>query len=201
MSNQHQLRPFKKEGIYYQNYYPEIDKNLTLRSINIEADLDLFHEWHHQPRVAYLWDLNWPKEKLKEYLLKTQDDPHMISMILEFDQEPVGYFEAYWAKEDRIAPYYEVEDYDRGFHFLIGNKCYLGRQNTCAAVRSIMHFIFLDESRTNRIVVEPRSDNQKVLKYAQLVPGWRFIKEFDFPHKRAALLMADRDDFFNGWKR
>lgn len=186
------------DGVHYRRYIPEIEKTLSFRQIEIEKDLETFHEWQNQPRVYDLWDLNKSIDELRQYLQKTLQDPHTIPMILSFDDEPVGYFEVYWAADDRIAPYYDVESYDRGFHFLIGNKKHLGSAKTRAAVSSVMHMIFLDEALTQRIVAEPRSDNKKVLKYVELVPGWKFIKEFDFPHKRAALLMASRSDFFNG---
>lgn len=187
-----------KNGIHYRRYIPEIEKTLSFRQVEVEKDLKIFHQWQNQPRVYDLWDLNKPIEELREYLQKTLQDPHTIPMILSFDDEPVGYFEVYWAVDDRIAPYYDVQTYDRGFHFLIGNKKHLGSEKTGAAVRSVMHMIYLDEPLTQRIVAEPRSDNKMVLKYTQLVPGWKFIKEFDFPHKRAALLIAERADFFGG---
>lgn len=192
----HPVRTTLQEGLCYRRYIPSIAKTLTFRTVDIERDLEKFYNWHNQPRVYDLWDLNKSKEDLKVYLTKGLQDPHQIPMIMEFDGEPAGYFEVYWAAEDRLAPYYDYQAYDRGFHFLIGEPQFLGSENTGQAVRSIMHFIFLDDPRSMRVVAEPRSDNKKVLKYVQLVPGWRFIKEFDFPHKRAALLMANREDFF-----
>ncbi len=192
----HPVRPVTSAGYYYRRYVPSIQKTLAFRGIDLDKDLDTFHEWHNQPRVAALWELNWSKEKLKTYLEDGLRDPHQIPIILEIDGESAGYFEIYWAAEDRLGPYYEYEPYDRGFHFLIGNRKFLGTANTDAVVRSIMHFLYLDDPRTERIVAEPKSDNKLVLKYAFRVPGWRLIKEFDFPHKRAALLMAQRADFF-----
>ncbi|MCB0412433.1 MAG: GNAT family N-acetyltransferase, partial [Bdellovibrionales bacterium] len=90
------------------------------------------------------------------------------------------------------------EPYDRGFHFLIGDTGSLGRASTDHVIRSITHFLFLQDSRTERVVGEPRSDNKRVLKYVGSIPGWKFVKEFDFPHKRAALVMAERKPFFLG---
>lgn len=192
----HPVRAANKAGVYYRRYAADINKTISFRRIDIEKDLNLFHQWHNQPSVYDLWDLNKSHEELRYYLQKALIDAHMIPMIAEVDGNPIGYFEIYWAVEDRLASYYDYELYDRGFHFLIGERKFLGRANTKAVVSSVMHMIFLEDSRTQRIVVEPRADNKKVLLYAQLVPGWTFIKEFDFPHKRAALLMATRSEFF-----
>lgn len=194
----HPVRETLVPGTFYRRYVAQIQKTLSLRTIDAEADLDLFHGWHHQPRVYDLWELNKPKDELRTYLQKALADAHSIPMILEADGKPVGYFEFYWGAEDRLAPYYESEPYDRGLHLLIGEPSFLGVENTNAALRSVTHFLFLEDARTQRLVAEPRSDNQRILKYVQIVPGWRFVKEFDFPHKRAALLMASRELFFNG---
>lgn len=192
----HPVRPKVEPGVFYRRYVPSIRKTISFRTVNIDRDLEKFHYWHNQPRVYDLWELNKPIEELRVYLENGQKDPHQYPVILEYDDEPAGYFELYWAAEDRLGPYYDHAPYDRGFHFLIGEEKFLGRANTDAAIRSVMHFLYLDDSRTMRIMAEPRADNQRVLKYVQLVPGWRFIKEFDFPHKRAALLSARREDFF-----
>lgn len=193
----HPVRPKLVPGVQYRRYIPEIDQTLSFRSADPERDLDTFHEWHNQPRVYDLWELNQSKEELKQYLIKGLADPHQIPLILELNEEPVGYFEVYWTAEDRLAPYYEYEAYDRGFHFLIGNKKFLGAKNTNAALRAISHFMFLDDPRTQKLLAEPRSNNQRVLRYVESLPGWTFVKEFDFPHKRAALLECPRALYFS----
>ncbi len=187
------------DGCLYKRRMSSIHKTISFRTIDIDRDLDIFHHWHNKERVFDLWELNFSKEQLKEYLEKAQKDPHQTPLILEIDGERAGYFEIYWAKEDRISPYYDnPEAYDRGFHFLIGEEKFLGSKNTKGVLTSITHFLFLQDCRTRRIVAEPRSDNKAVLKYVEMVPGWEFIKEFDFPHKRSALLSVRREDFFAG---
>ena len=45
------------------------------------------------------------------------------------------------------------------------------------------------------MVGEPRVDNAKLLRYADAL-AYDKVKEFDFPHKRAALMHCWRDPFF-----
>lgn len=194
----HPQRTAPHEGMVYKRYVPQLEKTVTFRRLQVEKDLDTFHEWHNQFRVYHFWELNKPKEELKEYMEKGLKDPHQFPMIVEIDNELVGYYEMYWVPEDRLGPYYESEAFDRGFHFLIGNKKFLGYTNTDSIVKSGLHFLYLDDPRTRRIMAEPRSDNQKVLKYAEASIGWTKLKEFDFPHKRAALLENKREVFFGG---
>lgn len=192
----HPIRPKHLKGTYYRRYFPAIQKTLAFRMIDILTDLDIFHEWHNQERVSCFWELNRSREELRAYLEKGIQDPHQIPMIFEIDGASAGYFEIYWAAEDRIGAYYDYEPYDRGFHLLIGEKKFLGLPNTTAVFQSVLHFLYLDDVRTRRIVAEPRSDNQKFLKYTKIIPSLNFIKEFDFPHKRAALVMSQREQFF-----
>jgi RimJ/RimL family protein N-acetyltransferase len=135
------------------------------------------------------------KEDLDAYIRRMEQDPHQRPIIGTLDGKPFGYFEVYWTPEDRLGPYYEHDPFDRGFHFLIGDLAALGK-GTGAIIQSMVHFIFLDDPRTRRVMGEPRHDNIKLLRYLQTVPGWVKVKEFDFPHKRAALLQIRREDFF-----
>lgn len=195
----HPLRPAPYLGSHYRRYIHAINKTLVFRTISLD-DLDIFHEWHNQYRVSFFWELNKTKEELHQYIEEGLNKKHQIPMIVELDGEPVGYYEFYWVKEDRLGPYYDARPYDRGFHFLIGNKKYLGKANTDAIVHSALHFLYLDEARTEYVMAEPRHDNNKVLKYADEKIGWQALKVFDFPHKRAVLLQNSRDIFFQGVK-
>lgn len=194
----HPVRPASQAGQCYKRYVPHLGKTISLRRTDPERDLDQFHEWHNQSRVAFFWELDKTKEELKDYMEKSLRDEHLIPMIVEIDGESVGYFEMYWVREDRLGPYYDSDAFDRGFHVLIGNKKFLGQNYTDSVLKSALHFLFLDDPRTRRVMAEPRHDNQKILKYAEESIGWKQLKIFDFPHKRAVLLENSREVFFGG---
>lgn len=194
----HPERLDPRHGLVYSRYVPQTCKTLRFRVIDPRRDLATFVEWHNQPRVANFWELAKPEAEMREYIEKGLADPHQIPMILEIDKEPVGYFEMYWVAEDRLAPFCDHGPFDRGFHFLIGNPDFLGFKNTDAALKSVTHFLLLDDPRTRNLFAEPRSDNVNVLKYIETFNAWKKIKEFDFPHKRAALLQCPREVFFTG---
>ena len=58
------------------------------------------------------------------------------------------------------------------------------------------YFPDLDDPRTEKVVGEPRVDNAKLLRYADAL-AYDKVKEFDFPHKRSALMHCWRDPFFD----
>jgi acetyl CoA:N6-hydroxylysine acetyl transferase len=191
----HPHRPPKPVGTVYRRYIPWLAKTLSLRAIDPERDLPTFSCWMNDPVVAHFWQEEGDLAKHCAYLETITADPHTISLIGCFDDQPFGYFEVYWGKEDRIAPFYDVHDFDRGWHVLIGEPRFRGRSHLTAWMPSVSHYLFLDDCRTQRIVIEPRIDNHKMIKSLGR-SGYALLKEFDFPHKRAVLGMLLRERFF-----
>ncbi|MDD7912005.1 GNAT family N-acetyltransferase [Pseudovibrio exalbescens] len=192
----HPLRPLHPTGVVYERYDPVADMTVSFRALDIDRDIDRFHRWMNDPRVAYYWELANPKEDLRAYLEKLQASPHTYPLIGCFDGDEAGYFETYWVREDRLGPYYDSAPYDRGWHGLIGERHHLGKVKTGAWLRSLVHYLFLDCPMTENIMGEPRVDNAKLLTYASSV-GYEKLKEFDFPHKRSALMCCRRERFFS----
>jgi len=188
---QHPIRPAKPRGEVYRRFDQQLGAWFSLRTLDIETDLERFNRWQNNPRVLHFWQEGGSLEQHREYLSKLEADPHSLTLIGSFDDQPFAYFEAYWAKEDRIAPFYEADDYDRGIHMLVGEENHRGPHKVASWLSALLKYLFLDEPRTQRIVSEPRADNTKMIGYMQ-EQGFRLEKEFDFPHKRAALMMRIR---------
>lgn len=191
----HPLRPPKPAGVVYQRHIPWLDRTLSFRTVDLHRDLERFNRWMNEPVVAASWREEGDPAKHQAYLQNIDADPHVTGLIVSLDEEPFGYFEVYWAKEDRIAPFYDVDDFDRGWHVLIGEPRFRGKPFVTAWLPSISHYLFLDDCRTQRIVIEPRSDNHKMIRNLAKC-GYANLKELDFPHKRAMLGMLLRERFF-----
>jgi RimJ/RimL family protein N-acetyltransferase len=78
---------------------------------------------------------------------------------------------------------------------VVGEDAFRGRPFLTAWLPSLMHFMFLDDCRTMRIVGEPRADHQQQIRNLER-SGFANVKTFDFPHKRATLVMLLRERFF-----
>ncbi|RJG39978.1 GNAT family N-acetyltransferase [Motilimonas pumila] len=189
------MRPAPQTGVLYQRYIPWLDAHLTLVGLSIEQHLDCFHRWQNNQRVAAFWQEQGSKEQHQAYLLKALADDKNQLLIVQLNGEPFAYVEAYWAKEDRIAPYYDAQPYDRGIHMLVGEQHHRGPHKVKAWLASICHYLYLSDPRTQRIVSEPRADNQVMQNYLQQ-HGFAKLNEFMFPHKKAALMWQQRDAFF-----
>jgi len=191
----HPLRAPKPQGEVYRRFDAKLGQWISLRTLDIELDLERFSRWQNSPRVLEFWQEGGTLEQHRAYLEKAAADPHTTTLIGCIDDEPFAYYEAYWAKEDRIAPFYEVGDYDRGIHMLVGEESHRGPHKVESWMTALVHYLLLDDPRTQRIVAEPRADNAKMIGHMQRLGFWR-EKEFNFPHKRAALMVQSRETFF-----
>ncbi len=191
----HPLRRPQPEGVVYRRRIDWLGQTLSFRVADSDVDLPHFHRWMNDPHVAEFWEEEGSLEQHRAYLDKVAADGHSVPLIACLDDVPFGYFETYWAKEDRIAPFYDVDDYDRGWHVLIGEPVFRGKPFVSAWLPSISHYLFLDDCRTRRLVIEPRADNGRMRRNLAR-SGYALVKEFDFPHKRAVLGSLLRERFF-----
>ncbi|WP_199538822.1 MULTISPECIES: GNAT family N-acetyltransferase [unclassified Duganella] len=192
----HPQRPAKPQGYVYERFIPWLGRSIAFRAASVEQDLHTMHKWMNDPRVAQFFQEEGDLDYQRAYLGGRLADPHMLPLIAEFDRVPFGYMEVYWAQENRLGPYYAADDYDRGWHVLVGEEAYSGGQFISAWLPSLMHYMFLDEPRTQRIVGEPAASHQRQVRNLER-SGFAAIKDFDFPHKRATLVMLTREKFFS----
>ncbi|WP_394558367.1 GNAT family N-acetyltransferase [Aquipseudomonas alcaligenes] len=191
----HPRRAPKPVGEVYRRFDAKLGAWISLRTLDIDSDLERFNRWQNSARVAAFWQEEGDLDKHRRYLEELAADPRVLTLIGCFDDEPFAYYEAYWAKEDRIAPFYDVADYDRGIHMLVGEESHRGPHKVASWLSALTHYLFLDDPRTQRVVAEPRADNAKMIGHMQ-AQGYHKAKEFDFPHKRAALMVQSREVFF-----
>lgn len=191
----HPLRAPKPEGLVYARFIPWLGKTVSFHVASPEAHLEPFNRWMNDPRVAEIWEETGDLDRHRAYLGDRLADPHALPLIGCFDDAPFGYFEVYWAKENRLGPYYEAQDYDRGWHVLVGEDAFRGKAWLTAWLPSLMHFMFLDDCRTQRIVGEPKASHAQQIRNLDR-SGFAKVKHVDFPHKRALLVMLLRERFF-----
>ncbi len=190
----HPLRPATRSGTLYARTIPWLGRTLSFRSMTEAGDIALFSAWMNEPRVAEVWQERGTLEEHAAYIGRLQDDPATLPLFGCLDGAPFGYFELYWARESRLGPLYESGPYDRGWHVAIGDASVRGRAHLSAWLPSLMHYLFLDDPRTTRIVGEPRADHVQQIRNLH-GSGFGTIATVDFPHKRASLVSLSRDHF------
>ncbi|KAL8734466.1 MAG: hypothetical protein Q9181_003169 [Wetmoreana brouardii] len=128
------------------------------------CDTDLLHDWMNDPRVNAAWGEAGPRSSHETFLRRALNEKHSFPVIGCWDGKPFGYFEIYWVKEDHLGRYLSSHDYgnwDRGFHALVGEQEFRGAHRVGVWMSALVHFCWLADPRTERVLVEPRVDNTK----------------------------------------
>ncbi|OAP36418.1 siderophore biosynthesis protein [Sinorhizobium glycinis] len=191
----HPQRPPKPSGTVYQRTNPWLGRALTFHVADPDRDLEVFNKWMNDPRVAAIWQDQGDLAFHRRFLSDRLADPRTLPLIGSFGGTPFGYFELYWAKEDRLGPHYDADAYDRGWHVAIGEEVFRGKAFVSAWLPSLMHYMFLADPRTRRIVGEPVHDHQQQIRNLDR-SGFAKVKHVTFAHKRALLVMLLRERFF-----
>ncbi|KAA8893856.1 acyl-CoA N-acyltransferase [Sphaerosporella brunnea] len=186
----HPIRPRPARNLY-RRHVPALNAILTFRLAKLE-DAPLVNKWMNTPRVAAFWNEAGPVTKTAEFLRKNLEMRHSFPVIGSWEDEPFGYFEVYWVKEDILGRYCEAQEWERGLHVLVGEERFRGSQRVAGWLGGLCHYIFCDDPRTQRISLEPRVDNEKFIQYLQK-EGFAKEKEITFPHKQSALMRLTRE--------
>jgi hypothetical protein len=183
--------------VVYSRYIPFLDEHFSLVALDYRnpEHLNLFHTWQNDPRVAAGWKETGTLDEHREYLRKQDEDPHTLTVLGRFDEEFFSYYEIFWAKEDNVGAHYASGNFDRGRHTLVGNDKFRGPHRVMAWWPSMIHYCFLDDHRTENVIGEPMSTNDKVLTYDYTF-GLHQDQVIDLPHKRASLVKVTRERYF-----
>ncbi|EFY99384.1 acetyl CoA:N6-hydroxylysine acetyl transferase [Metarhizium robertsii ARSEF 23] len=162
------------------------------------SDRDLLQSWFASQRGRDFWGSyrDFWGSYTPEFLETALCSRHSFPVIGLWDGVPFGYFELYWVKEDILGRHVgdEAGDWDRGVHIMVGEEWSRGR--VAAWLTSLVHYCFTADQRTMNVCLEPRVDNQRVLRHLDAC-GFSKEKQVAFPHKQAWFVKLRRE-FWDG---
>ncbi|KML61040.1 ornibactin biosynthesis protein [Burkholderia cepacia] len=139
----HPRRPPASRGEVYARDLPALGVRFTLRGWQPAEDAERVARWFAEPRVRDGWPGAQPDT--------ADTDPHVTPLVGCFNGEPFAYFEAFWLKEDALAPHVAARDYDRGLRMLVGESRWRGPHCVAGWLPSVVHYLFLDDLRTEAV--------------------------------------------------
>lgn len=159
-------------------------------------DTELLHRWMNNPRVAAAWGESGPLSHSASFLANGLSSRHSFPVFGCWDGKPFGYFEIYWVKEDNFGRLLggDVGNWTRGLHVLVGEEEYRGPHRVKVWLSALVHYCWLADSRTDTVMLEPRVDNERFIKYLFEAGFWK-QGEVAFPHKQSAVMKIDRDSW------
>ncbi|KLO19948.1 hypothetical protein SCHPADRAFT_912557 [Schizopora paradoxa] len=197
----HPLRPPKPSPgeCVYKRYCAPVSRTLALHALDVgdDAHMDAFHRFMNDELVNKGWGEAGSEEKHRAYAQAVWEDPHVLPVMMSWDGELMGYVEFTWIREDHVATYIPGGplDYDRGLHALIGEKKFRGGLFSQCWMRSINHYMYLADPRTQRTFAEPKSQNKAMIhacSHADMLQETSFY----FPYKHSVLVIGHRERFF-----
>ncbi|KAH0826370.1 acyl-CoA N-acyltransferase [Lanmaoa asiatica] len=184
----HPLRPPKPQPgeLLYRRYYGQVTPHL-----------EAFHKWHNDDRVNSGWNERGSLEQHRQYVHDILNNPAVLPMMMSWDGELMGYLEIVYVKENHVATYVPggAKEWDRGIHVLVGEERFRGWERAQAWLRSIHHYIFLADPRTEHAIGEPKAGNGAIVQLS-LDSTMHIETLFDFPYKRSVLAFLSRERFF-----
>ncbi|RDB27544.1 Purine-cytosine permease fcyB [Hypsizygus marmoreus] len=207
----HPLRPPKPRGgeVLYRRYCVAVGQTLEFVAFDLDGQagpdgisqhMAAFHRWHNDERVNSAWGERGSLETHRQYIEGLLKDPGVLPLMMSWDGELMGYVEMVWVKENHVAQYYPpdtpVGEWDRAIHVLVGEEKFLGGGRSEIWLRSLTHYAFLADPRTERALGEPKESNIVVVKVGSSA-GYHRHTIIDFPYKRSELMLSPRERFFN----
>ena len=126
-------------------------------------DVDRLHKWMNDPRVNAAWGCAGPTYTQQKFLEDGLSSRHSFPVLGCWDGKPFGYFEIYWVKEDKLGRLLggDVGNYTRGLHVLVGEQEFRGAHRVKVWLNALVHYCWINDSRTETVMLEPRVDNEK----------------------------------------
>ncbi|KAJ5777137.1 hypothetical protein N7520_000383 [Penicillium odoratum] len=195
----HPLRPPRAAlgSVVYSRYIPNLDKVFSLVVIDHQNPTHVGFFRQSRKTSSQVPFSGIPQDSLEEdneYLRTQSDDAHTVGLLGQFDGTLFGYFEVFWAKEDPLGIASDAGDFDRGLNASVGYSSFRCRRWLQACWSSLLHYVFLDEHRTENIIGDGVWGHE-LLGDA----SFELLEEevVDFPHERVHLTRYSRELFFS----
>jgi hypothetical protein len=177
----------------FKVFSQELVNYISFRSLDIDTDLDLIHDWVNQPYSQEFWNMCGPKEGLKEIYNSILSNPHGHSFMGLLGSKPICQIDVYQVLVDELSDHLSVNQDDCGMHLLMAPNIKFLRGLTKSVVTAFLKFYFSFPG-AGVMYAEPDTQNHKAKKLLEYL-GFAFLKEAALSYKTASIYKLTREDF------
>ena len=176
----------------YTRHVPELG-SFSFRPLQLETDIPLVHNWVNRDYAQYWQMQRTSAEQVRAAYAAIAQSRHTQAFMGFCNGVPAFLWESYWAVNDPIGKYYDLEEGDYGLHLLVAPPDRTIHGFTLEILRTIMHYMLADDA-VKRVIVEPDVRNEKMHVLTKRV-GFEYIQELLLPHKKAYLAFCTREQY------
>ncbi len=179
-----------KNPVVFKKYYKELNGKISFRSLNLQEDLSLIHDWVNMDYSKDYWQMNGQFSQLYAIYQCMELNPYSHSFIGQFNDNIVCQFDVYSVFADELRDHIACESHDCGFHLLMAPNHKPMPGLTKAVVKAFLDYYFsFDKAR--RMYAEPDMLNMKSIRLLQHC-GFNMLKTVQMSYKKAAVYVLEK---------
>jgi len=183
------IKPVTKD-ILYTRYFPKEDITISLRSFDIDRDLEMVHDWFNQEHAKPIWKMDGPIRDLETFYRTLIPSDHSHSFIGDINGEPTFTMEPYWPMRDLVGAYYDVLPTDYGSHLLIAPTD-KDKKFSFPSGQVLMDWVFL-QPVVGKCIGEAAVESRAMHIFTTRL-GFKYQRILQMPHKDATLTFCYRE--------
>jgi len=183
------IRP-KTNEIMYSRYFPKEDITITLRSFDLDRDLEMVHDWFNQEHTKPIWKMDGPIRELETFYRTLIPSDHSHSFIGEINGEPNFTIEPYWPMRDTVGAYYDVLATDYGSHLLIAPTD-KDKKFSFPTGQAMLDWVFA-QPVVGKCIGEAAVESRAMHIFGTRL-GYKYQHVIKMPHKDATLTFCYRE--------
>lgn len=176
----------------YTQQVPKLG-SFSFRPLQLENDIPLIHNWVNREYAQYWQMQRTTAEQVRTAYTAITQAKHAQAFMGFYNDVPAFLWESYWAMNDPIGKYYDVQEGDYGLHLLVAPPDRPIHGFTLHILETIMDYMLTDNA-VERIIVEPDTRNEKMHVLTRRV-GFEYVQELSLPHKKAFLAFCTRQQY------
>jgi hypothetical protein len=186
------IKPQTKD-VLYSCYFPKEEITISIRSFDIDRDLEIVHDWFNREHAKPIWKMDGPIKDLELWYRTILPSDETHSFIGEVNGVPNFSLEPYWPMRDLVGEYYDALATDYGSHLFIA-PAEKEKKFTFQSFQVGLNWIFA-QAVVGKCIGEA---SVEAIAMDRLIGRFGFKKQeiIEMPHKTAHLTFCTRESYW-----